>query len=108
MSMTTVSSFPKMGDDGYQGLVNMSGDRSAYTTPVARKGPTTPDMGGGNAGGRSNGGVLHEGMGPTFRPVASSAYAPEYPETGRNIRPIPSSANRNDFWTARAAAGGNV
>jgi hypothetical protein len=109
MSMTQTDVFPKMGDDGYSGLVNMSGNRSPYTTPVARKGPTTPDMGGGGAGGRSNGGVLHEGMGPQFRPVASRVYAPEYPPTGRSIRPVPSRAGRGDFWTARAAAGeGNV
>lgn len=108
MAMTETSTFPKMGDDGYSGLVNMSGNRSPYTTAVPRKGPTTPDIGGGGAGGRSNGGMLHEGMGPQFRPVASRAYAPEYPATGRNIRPVPSSAGRGDFWTARASAGGNV
>jgi hypothetical protein len=105
MSMTETSSFPKMGDEGYAGLMNMSGDRSAYTTPVARKGPTTPDQGGGNAGGRSNGGMLHEGMGAGFRPVASRVYAPEYPATGRNIRTVPSAANRSDFWTARGTNG---
>ena len=103
MSMTETSTFEKMGDSGYAGLVNMSGDRSPYTTPVARKGPTTPDVGGGGAGGRANGGVLHEGMGPQFRPISSHLYAEDYAATGKHIRQVPSSVGNRDFWNARAA-----
>ena len=104
MSMTETSTFPKMGDDGYAGLVNMSGDRSPYTTAVPRHGPTTPDTGGSPAGGRGST-MIHEAHGPQFRPVASRVYQEEYPGTGRAIRTVPSAANRGDFWTSRAMNG---
>ena len=104
MAQTVTSDFPKMGDDGYAGLVNMSGARSPYTMPQGRKGPTTPDQGGSPAGGRGST-MLHEGMGPQFRPVASSVYATDYAATGRAIRTVPSRAGVGDFWAARQMAG---
>lgn len=107
MAMTETSSFPKMGDDGYAGLVNMSGQRSPYTQERPRSGPTTPDMGGGGAGGRSNGGVLHEGMGPQFKPVTSAIYGTDYAATGKAMRTVPSSVGNRDFWNSRAALGAN-
>ena len=101
MTPTSTSSFEKMGDSGYEGLMNMSGERSPYTMPQARKGPTTPDMGGSPAGGRGSS-MIHEAHGPTFRPVASQSYAPEYPETGRGMRTVASSVGNRDFWASRA------
>ncbi len=103
MSMTSTSSFPTMGDSAYEGLVNMSGDRSPYTKLQAKHGPTVPDTGGSPAGGRGSS-MVHETMGPVFRPVASRSYAPEYPETGRGMRTVPSSIGNRDFWAARAAS----
>lgn len=102
--MTSTSSFPTMGDSGYEGLVNMSGQRSPYTKDAPRHGPTTPDMGGSPAGGRGTT-MVHNTYGPTFRPVASKAYGTQYPETGRGIRVMPSAIGSRDFWAARAAAG---
>lgn len=101
---TQTSSFPTMGDEGYAGLVNVSGDRSPYTRAVPRQGPTSPDMGGGGAGGRGST-MIHEAHGPQFRPVASRVYQEEYPGTERSIRTVPSAANRGDFWTSRAMNG---
>lgn len=98
---TTSSSFPTMGETGYEGLMNMSGDRSPYTKEVPRQGPTTPDLGGSPAGGR--GSMLRsERGGPMFAPVASRSYAPEYPETGRSMHTVPSSIGNRDFWDSRA------
>jgi len=104
MTPTSTSSFEKMGDSGYEGLMNMSGERSPYTMPQARKGPTTPDMGGSPAGGRGSS-MIHEAHGPTFRPVASQSYAAEYPETGRGMRQVPSSVGNRDFWASRGENG---
>jgi hypothetical protein len=104
MSMTETSNFPKMGDDGYAGLVNVSGNRSPYTTAVPRQGPTAPDMGGSPAGGRGST-MIHEAHGPQFKPVASRVYQPEYPGTERAIRTVPSSVGNRDFWTSRGMNG---
>ena len=104
MSMTSTSSFPTMGDSGYEGLVNMSGDRSPYTKARPRQGATMDDTGGSPAGGRGSG-MVHETMGPCFQPVASRVQSPEYPETGRGMRIVPSSIGNRDFWAARAANG---
>lgn len=100
MTPTSTSSFEKMGDSGYEGLMNMSGQRSPYTMPQARSGPTTPDMGGENKANRSAT-MIHEAHGPTFRPVASQSYQSEYPETGRSMRTVPSAVGNRDFWAAR-------
>lgn len=100
----TSSVFEKMGDGGYDQLMNMSGQRSPYTTPQARKGPTTPDMGGGNGSVRRGATEIHEAHGPTFRPVATRGFAPEYPDTGRAVRTVPSAVGNHDFWDARASS----
>ena len=103
MTTTSTSSFEKMGDSGYEGLMNMSGQRSPYTIDRPRSGPNTPDMGGQNKNNRGSS-MIHEAHGPTFRPVASQAYAPEYPETGRGMRQVPSALGNRDFWAARAGS----
>lgn len=108
MSVPTASSdFPKMGETAYDGLMNMSGQRSPYTIPQARKGPTSPDTGGENKSNRSAA-MLHEGMGPTFRPVASKVQGSEYPETGRGMRTVPSSVGNRDFWASRGDYAGET
>lgn len=98
MTPTSTSSFPTMGDEAYTGLVNVSGQRSPYTMPEARKGPTSPDMGGSPAAHRSAG-MVHETMGPCFRPVASRLYQGD--EGTRAIRTMPSRAGVSDFWNQR-------
>lgn len=104
---TTTDTFPKMGDGFPGSLVNMSGQRSPYTTPVPRKGPASDDIGGGGAGGLSHT-MIHEAHGPAFRPVASRGWAPEYPETGRAIRTVPSAVGNRDFWDRRGDTGGQT
>lgn len=102
MTPTSTSEFEKMGDSGYEGLVNMSGQRSPYTMDRGRSGPTTPDMGGSPAGGRGST-MIHEAHGPQFRPVSSQAYGSEYPDTGRGMRTVASAVGNRDFWAARAS-----
>lgn len=101
MSPTSTDSFPKMGDDGMASLVNMSGQRSPYTMPVSRKGPTSPDTGGSPAA-RKGSTMIHEANGPAFRPMMTRGWAPEYPDTGRAMRTMPSAMGNRDFWNARA------
>lgn len=98
---TTTDTFPKMGDDGLASVVNVSGQRSAYTMPQARKGPTSPDMGGGNGSARRSATEIHEAHGPTFRPVATSVY--DTTEQPRAMRTMPSAVGCRDFWDARAS-----
>lgn len=98
--MNETSTFPKMGDDGYTSLINVSGDRSPYTRAVPRSGPTTPDLGGSPAGGRGSS-MIHEAHGPQFRPVASKVQGPDYAATGRNVRAVPSAVGNRDFWDSR-------
>lgn len=103
---TTTDTFEKMGD--YDQVMNMSGQRSPYTMPQARKGPTSPDMGGGNGSARKGATLIHEAHGPAFTPVATRGQAPEYPATGRAIRTVPSAVGNRDFWDRRADQGGEV
>ena len=101
MTPTVTSAFEKIGDAGYQQVMNMSGNRSPYTTPVGRQGPTSPDLGGGNGCSRKGATLINEAHGPTFRPVASHAYGSEYPETGRSVHTMPSRVGQKDFWDQR-------
>ena len=105
MTPTVTDHFPTMGEGGYDQVMNMSGQRSPYTIERPKAGPTQPDMGGGNAGGRSLGPTLKEGMGPQFRPVATRGWAAPDSRTERNVRVVPSSVGNRDFWDARARAG---
>ena len=98
---STTTDFPKVGDVVAH-CVNMSGQRSPYTIPQARKGPTSPDMGGGNGSARRSPSLIHDAQGPTLRPVATRGFAPEYPETTRAIRTVPSAIGVRGFWQSRA------
>ena len=101
MTPTTTDTFEKIGDAGYEQVMNMSGQRSPYTMPRGRQGPTTPDMGGGNGSSRKSASLIREAHGPCFRPVASRTFAPEYPDTGRTVRTVPSRVGQQDFWDQR-------
>ena len=106
-SSTTTDQFPKVGS--YDHVVNMSGQRSPYTMPEGRKGPTSPDMGGGNGSARRSPTMIHEANGPACTVTASRGFAPEYPETGRAFRTVPSRVGGGDFWASRASSNeGNV
>jgi hypothetical protein len=102
--------FPTMGEYPLEGgLVNMSGERSAYTTPEARKGPSADAMDGptGHKGAISMSG---EHNGPRFRPMTTICYpnTPEAGATGRGMRTLPSSVGNRDFWDRRADGSGEV
>lgn len=101
MTPTVTDTFPKMGDDGLASVVNVSGQRSAYTMPEGRKGPASdnpPDSPAAHKGAT----LIHEAHGPTFRPVATRLpQQPDYPETGRAIRTVPSAIGNRDFWDQR-------
>lgn len=105
--MTT--SFPKIGDEPLTShLVNVSGDRSRYTMPVPRKGPSGDQMDGptGHRGATSMSG---EHNGPRFRPVTTlyAQNAAAASDTGRGMRTLP-SAMRSPFWDKRNTASGAV
>lgn len=103
---TVTTQFEKMGDAGYEQVLNLSGDRSPYTMPQGRKGPTSPDLGGGNGSSRKGATLIREAHGPTFAPVASRTFASSYPETTRGIHTVPSRTGLGDFWNQRQ--GGQV
>lgn len=109
---TDTTSFPKMGDDYVTDhLVNISGDRSPYTMPVAKK-QTTTDQG--PLGGKANrsASLIHEANGPACTPIARISYpnAPEASNTQRGMRTMPSKAGVGDFVVAagRDNAGNRV
>ncbi len=89
-----------MGDEELTShLVNVSGNRSPYTMPVQKKGPTNdgdPSMGTANA---RSANLIHEANGPRCRTVETINYenSPEKNATGRNLRIMPSKAGIQDF-----------
>jgi hypothetical protein len=98
------TSFEKMGDQGIpKSVVNMSGDRSAYTKLVGRK---TEGRGASPTGTKANRGrtMINEAHGPTFRPVATlyKANAAEASATQRNTRIMKPAMGDRDFWGKRA------
>jgi hypothetical protein len=102
--------FPKMGEEPLtNSLVNVSGNRSPYTTAVARKGPS---------GDSESEPATHRGQtsmsgthpGPAFRPQTTISYpnAPEASQTGRGMRTLPSAVGNSPFWDRRADESGEV
>lgn len=110
MADNATSHFPKMGEEPLTNhLVNASGDRSRYTTPVGRKGPAG-DSESEPATRRGATSMNGEHNGPRFAPVATISYpnAPEASATGRGMRTVPSAIGNRDFWDRRADASGQV
>jgi hypothetical protein len=103
--------FPKMGEYPLEGgLVNMSGKRSPYTMPEARKGPSGDAMDG-PTGHRGVGpDATGEHNGPRFRPVTTIAFpnSEAASATGRGMRTLPSSLGNRDFWDSRTDGSGEV
>lgn len=101
-----VSNFPKMGEEPLVGnVVNVSGNRSPYTMPVARKGPSSDsepgDMAVRGVGAMASG----EHNGPTFAPLKTVFYpnSPEFKNTGRGMRRVPSKGDTS-FWSDEAVS----
>jgi hypothetical protein len=108
MSDTSKSVFPKMGEypleDG--SFVNMSGNRSAYTMPVAKKGPSGDDIDGPTAHRGVGSLATGETNGPKFAPQTKICFTndPVAHGTGRGMRTVPSSMGDQDFWSDRSAS----
>jgi hypothetical protein len=104
---TETSTFAKMGDEELTShLVNVSGQRSPYTMPVAKK-STTTDQGpvGGTA--HRSAKLIKNANGPACTPVATISYenAPEKNLVGRGLRTVPSKAGLGDFKGAGDSEG---
>lgn len=107
----TQSNFPKMGEHPLEGsLINTSGNRSPYTTPRPKGGPSgdseSEPSNHRGAGSMATG----EHNGPTFRPVTTlyQQNAAEASATQRAVRTVPSSLGNRDFWDDRASQSGEV
>lgn len=109
MADKTTTSFPKMGDEWItKNLINCSGNRSPYTTPIPKK---TEGRGASPTGVKKNRGasMINEAHGPTFRPVTTlyKQNAAEASATCRNTKLVPSAVGDRDFWAARQYSQGN-
>lgn len=105
-SSTTTDTFAKMGDNGMGDVVNTSGQRSAYTMPVASKDGKGSAVGGeGTAGGRGSRLRSTEQNGPAFQIKATRMCSPADPRvseaTGRAIRTMSPAMGRSAFWDQR-------
>ena len=105
----TTSNFVKMGEEPLtNSLVNVSGDRSPYTTmrPRGVSEGGTP-LAGGTAVRGVGADATGEHSGPCFSPVTTISFpnSPEASETGRGLRVMPSKVGNQDFWDKRYATG---
>lgn len=110
MADNATSNFPKMGESALEDFVNTSGNRSPYTMPVGRKGPSG-DSENEPASVRPVGSVATgEHNGPRFAPVTTIDFpnAPEHVQTGRALKRVPSSVGNRDFWDSRSSQSGVV
>lgn len=102
----THSDFPVMGDSGIpSSVVNMSGERSPYTTLKAKPAaPPSPDIAGPTGGPRTQTTVNAEVLGPLCSPQTTLFFpnAASHADTGRNTKIVPSRAGVGDMWAARS------
>jgi hypothetical protein len=106
-----LSAFPKMGEHPLEGsIVNMSGQRSPYTNPVARPVQGDAIAVGGTAVRGVGSNATGEHSGPCFAPQTTIAFpnSPESSQTGRALVTVPSKAGSSDFWDNRAYAGKTI
>ena len=104
----TSSSFPKMGENPMVGtLVNVSGDRSSYTHPRGKGGPSGDSETEPSSVRLVGSTATGENAGPRFAPVTTIYYpnTPEASQTGRGLRTVPSAIGNRDFWDSRYETG---
>lgn len=112
----SASAFPTMGDSLIDNLINVSGNRSPYTSTVAKKtqGRGASPTGKAAVRGKS---MIHEAHGPRFHISATlyKANAAEASSTQRNTVMLPPSVHREDgtgsagtFWDKRRYANQGV
>ena len=95
--------FPVMGDAGIPAsVVNISGNRSPYTTMQPRQGSESGDLPSAT-GNRAQSMVGSETLGPLCAPQTTLYYpnAATHECTGRNVKILPSRAGVSDFWDQR-------
>lgn len=108
MKDSVTTEFPKMGDEGIPSSVcNLSGQRSPYTMPVAKKyAPSGRDPG---VGTKKNKGrtLIKEAQGPRGVPVQTIVYpnAPDGAQGGGQKRTytVKSALGDRDFFKSRAS-----
>lgn len=104
MSDTTTTSFPTVGEDIAAHVVNVSGQPSRYTKPVARKNTQSGEAPGVGTGKANKGkSVIHGANGPACTIVAKIMYpnAEGANQTMRNMRRVGGPG----FREARMGAG---
>lgn len=102
MADKTQTSFPKMGDDGIpNSVVNISGQRSKYTTPVPKTGNAKGGSGEPATASHRTGKL--ERLGAKGAPQATlyKQNAAEASATQRNVRTVPSAVGNRDFYSKR-------
>jgi hypothetical protein len=105
---TTTTNFPKMGEEPMTtSLVNVSGDRSPYTTMRPKGNASGGPLAGGTAARGVGPDATGEHSGPCFTPMTTISYpnAPEASQTGRGLRVMPSRVGNQDFWDSRYSSG---
>ena len=102
MADNATSSFPKMGESLIGQIVNISGDRTPYTTQVAKKSGknSNPNLGSKANRGRS---MIRNANGPACHIVTTISY-PNSGEAGKTSRNMRRVRGGSQFYGARAAA----
>lgn len=107
----TTSAFPKMGEHPLVGtIVNISGNRSPYTTNRPKGGPSGDSESEPAAVRPVGRDATGEHSGPVFAPQTTIVFpnSPESSQTGRGLVTVPSVASKQGngaFWDKRAYAG---
>jgi hypothetical protein len=104
MTDHVTTDFPVMGDQGIaSSVVNMSGNRSPYTTPVAKQGGQSGGIDGVTGGPRQQTEINSEVLGPLCKPQTTLFFpnAADHDKTGRNTKILPSRSGTSDFWDQR-------
>lgn len=106
MSDPQSTSFPTMGEDWITEMINVSGQPSAYTKPVARKNTQSGDVPGTGTMAVKGHSVIRNANGPACTIVATIAYpnAEGSNMTGRNLRRV-RPGGTGGFYGGVAAAG---
>lgn len=104
MAKTETTSFEKMGDGWMGHVVNASGQRSSYTTPVGRKSGGRSVQPSGTAAKRGSS-MIHEANGPacTIKATLYKANAAEAGLQTRNVKLMKSATGSRDFRSSSSS-----
>jgi hypothetical protein len=96
--------FPAMGLNGIpESVINMSGNRSPYTTLRPNAAPAGDSIDGVTGPPAAHTLVNAEVLGPVCAPQTTLFYpnAANHADSGRNVKLMPSRAGVSDFWDKR-------